>query len=203
MKSRVWFVLLLLSSVPLWASVQWALGPGGGLALPLGGNIGKYQPALGGGFDVRITGFQPVLGFALTGNYARFKGPSSSDPLADSSKFAYQYVPAALCLFTDFSPLIPGTPIRPYLRTGLGPCYWDLRYGGQLLPTLDTSTSKQLDCVITGAIGAEYRLPRLPVALFAEFTADYITSTHFEKYYYLDKDEYFALAGIGIRYLFR
>lgn len=193
----------MLSSVPLWAGIQWTLGPGGGLALPLGGNIGSYQPSLGGCFDIRATGFQPVLGFALTGGYARFKGPSNDNPLADSSKLVYQYVPAALGLFTDFTPLMPGTPVRPYLRMGLGPCYWDLRYDGQLLPTLDTSTSKQLDCVITGAIGAEYRLPRLPIALFAEFTADYITSTHFEKYYYLDKDEYFALAAFGIRYTFR
>ena len=203
MKLRAWLVILLMMSAPLWARVDFALGPGGGLGLPLGGNIQHYQPALGPGFDLRVTGFQPVVGFALTSSYYRFKGPASSNPLLDSSKFTHQYVPIALCVLTDFSPLFTKPAVRPYFRFGLGPCYWDLRYGGQLLPTMDTGTSKQVDFVLTGALGAEYRFGRLPLAAFAEFTADYITSTHFEKYYYFDKDEYFALASVGIRYLFR
>ena len=97
MKSRVWFALFLLSSAPLWAGLNFALGPGGGLGLPLGGNIRNYQPALDAGLDVRLTGFQPVVGLALTGGYVQFKGPSSSNPANDSSKFTYRYFPTALC----------------------------------------------------------------------------------------------------------
>lgn len=201
MKLRIWFALLLLSSAPLWAGLNLALGPGAGLALPLGGEIRNYQPALDAGLDVRLTGFQPVVGLALTGGYVQFKGPSSSNPANDSSKFTYRYFPTALCAVTDFSGLMTKPVIHPYLRLGIGPCYWDLRYAGQLLTTLDTSKSSQLDYNLTGAVGAEYDLPKLPLAVFAEFTADYITSTHYEKYSYLDHDEYFGLLNVGLRVL--
>jgi len=201
MRLRTWLALLLLTSAPLWAGLNFAVGPGGGLALPLGGNIRNYQPALDAGLDVRLTGFQPVVGLMLTGGYLQFKGPSSSNPANDSSKFTYRYYPTALCAFTDFSGLMAKPVVRPYLRLGIGPCYWDLRYNGQLLTTLDTSQSGQLDYNLVAGLGAEYRLPKLPLAVFAEFSADYITSTHFEKYSYLDKDEYFTLLNVGLRVL--
>ena len=194
--------LLLAAAMPLWAKLEFAAGPSGGLTLPLGGNIQHYQPSWGAGVDARVTGFQPILGLGLSAGYTRFVGPYHDSIRADSSRFNYRFVPIAAYLFTDFSKVFPNAPVLPYLRLGAGPCYWDLRSDTAFLTTLDSTRSHQWDYDFTVSVGAEKRLAQLPLAVFLDLTANYITSSHFERYGALDKDESYAQVSLGLRYLF-
>jgi hypothetical protein len=194
--------LVLVASAPLWAGLNLAVGPGGGLALPLGGNIQHFSPSWGAGLDVRVTGFQPILGLGLSAGYTGFTGPYNDSLRKDSTNISYHFVPVAVYLFTDFSKVFPDAPVLPYLRLGAGPCYWNTLKGDTTFTTLDTTRSSQWDYDFTVTVGAEKRLGTLPLAVYLDLTANYITSSHFEKYGALDKDESYAQVSIGMRYLF-
>jgi hypothetical protein len=99
--------------------------------------------------------------------------------------------------------VFPNAPVLPYLKLGAGPCYWDLRKGTDFLNTLDSSKSHQWDYDFTVSVGAEKHLGRLPLAVYLDLTANYITSSHFEKYGALDQDESYAQVSLGLRYFFR
>jgi hypothetical protein len=180
-----------------------AVGPAGGLTVPLGGNIVHYQPSWVTGFDIRVTGFQPVIGLGLSAGYTRFRGPHNDSITNDSSKFSYRYVPATVYLLTDLSRIFTRPPFFPYLRIGVGPCYWDVRYDTMFFTTLDSTKSRQWDYAFSATLGAEKRLGRLPLSVFLDLTANYVTSSHFEKYSPLDKDESYAAVSLGFRYHLR
>lgn len=202
---RTW--LLLLVTVPVWAGTEFSIGPAGGMALPLGGNIRRYQTGFGAGLDVRVTGFQPVVGLGVSGGYVRFAGPYHDSLRKDSSRYNYRYIPVAVYLLTDFSRLFSDAPVRPYLRLGAGPCYWDWRCDSAFFyytqPDSSRLSSRQWDYDFLLALGAERRLGNLPLSAFIECTGEYITSSHFEKYSVLDKDESYARLALGFRYHLR
>jgi hypothetical protein len=184
-----------MAATLLHANVQWTVGASPGLALPSGGDIEHYQAGFAPGIDLRLTGFAPVIGVNLAAAYASMSGPTG-----DSSQLSNRYVPVTVSIFTDFSPLIPNATVLPYLRLGLGPCYWDIRNHGVLFRTLDSTQSKQLDYDLQAAAGVEKNLGRSPLSVFAEVTADYITSTHYRKYGIYDKDDFFTVLRIGLRF---
>jgi hypothetical protein len=200
---RVIPALLLAFGLPLYAGVQFAAGPAGGFAGPVSGNIKRYQSSYGLAFDVRVTGFRPIVGAGVCAAYARFKGPKSDSLPADSSRFNYRYLPFALYAFTDLSRIFERSPVLPYLRIGAGPCFWDLRYDTTRFMTLDSTMSYHHDWLLLAGLGAEYKIPSLPLAVALDINADYITSTHFEKYGPYDKDELFAMISLGLRYRLR
>ena len=204
MRRTAAFFLLFLASFPAWGGPNFAFGPSAGLVLPLDGSISHSLPSWGAGIDFRVTGFQPVVGLGLEAGYTRLHGPYRDSLRRDSSSYRYRYVPATLYLFTDFSRILGNTPaVLPYFRMGLGPCLWDLRRNGRLVPTPADTTrrSNQLDYAFIAGIGVERRLGRLPLAVFIDLSASYITSSHYEKYSAYDKDESYATASLGCRYL--
>jgi len=203
MRKTCGILLFLAATAPVWANLVFAVGPGGGLTLPVSGNIERFQPSWGAGIDARATGFEPILGLGLSAGYTRFVGPYRDSVRADSSSYNYRYVPIAVYLFTDFSGVLPNAPVLPYLKLGAGPCYWDLRKNTAFLTTLDSAMSHQWDYDFTVSVGAEKHLGHLPLAVYLDLTANYITSSHFERYGALDQDESYAQVSLGLRYFFR
>jgi hypothetical protein len=198
-------VLACLAMMPLalTAGVEFAFGPAAGVTLPLDGSIRRSDPSWHAGIDFRVTGFQPIVGLGLSAAYTRLQGPYRDSLRRDSSAYSYRYLPAAAYLFTDFSRIAGNSPVRPCFRLGFGPCLWDLRRGGDLLPTPGDSSqlSREFDYAFIAGIGLERRLGRMPIAIAFDLTGWYVTSTHFEKYTAFDRDESFATAALAIRYL--
>lgn len=182
------------------AAPQLSAGASPGYAFPIGGNFTRYQPGLALRVDARLTGLQPVIGYGLTLGYAGFKGPKSADPQADSSKFSYRFLPIAVYLFTDLSQVLARSPVLPYLHLGAGPTWWDIRYDNRHFTTGDSTPSTQWDYVLAVTVGAERRFNKVPLSVFAEVSADYITGSHLYRYGPLDEDEAYAVLSAGLRY---
>jgi hypothetical protein len=193
-------VLALVLVAPAWAKLDLAFGPGGGLALPLGGDITHSPLSWNAGLDARVTGFQPVVGLGLSASYSGFPGAYHDSLRQDSSAYYFRHVPVTAFLFTDLSRIAPRTGLLPYFRIGVGPCYWDLRRDNSLVTLLDSSLSRHLDYAFIASLGVEKRLPNLPLAVYLDLTGNYIASSHFDQYGVYDKDESYAQVSAGIRY---
>lgn len=193
-------ILLLLPAALLQGAVQFSAGASPGLALPFSGNISNYQPAFAPGIDLRVTGVVPVMGMGLNAGYAEMIGPYRDSLRRDSSSYSYRYVPVAITLFTDFSPLMTNPPVTPYLSFGAGPTYWEIRRNGDLFMVADSTQSRQWNYVMQGTLGVEKRLGKVPLSVFLEATADYVAGSDFERYGYSDEDDVFAEFRLGLRY---